>query len=96
MNKEVKTQLERLNHGGILSADDKGNMVFKKPRQFVHTDNGEVCVTVSIRQSSVEEKVIILSANAPVAHELTSFFDWLDAHCYKYWYRDPGHCLHSL
>ena len=96
MNKEVKTQLERLNHGGILSADDKGNMVFKKPRQFVHTDKGEDCVTISIRQSSVEEKVIILSANAPVAPELASFFGWLDTHRYKYWYRDPSHCLCSL
>ena len=96
MNEEIKSQLERLNHGGILSTDNKGNLVLQKPQEFVHTANGEVCVTVSVKQSLAEEKAIILSANASVTHELASFFDWLDAHHYKYSYRDPSHCLCSL
>lgn len=96
MNEEVKVQIERINYGGTISTDDKGSIVLKKPRQFAHTNEGDACVTVSIEQSSVDGEVIILVANAPVACELTSFFDWLMAHHYKYQYRDPKHCLSSL
>lgn len=94
MNTEIMAQIERTIGNGFLSSNTNGKILLKKPRQFVHDVNGEVCVTVSIQQSSTG--VIILSANTFVAHELGDFFNWLDMRCYKYRYSDPGHCLCSL